>query len=148
MPHSSRSPADRARSSAAQREFLAPLPAPPSVADVLFMEVHPDPEQALSDSPTWCPCIASSPVSSCWRIGRAQQEAAARPARSTDPAGSLQHSRSRSSFPSWGCASAAALMGCLCWCSMRLWRHRTGGLYYGSEASHKPLDVPMAWGSA
>jgi 2-dehydro-3-deoxyphosphooctonate aldolase (KDO 8-P synthase) len=55
--HSVQQPGGRGSSSGGQREFVAPL-ARAAVAvgvDGLFMEVHPDPEQALSDGPNMVP---------------------------------------------------------------------------------------------
>jgi len=55
--HSVQQPGGRGSSSGGQREFVAPL-ARAAVAvgvDGLFMEVHPDPETALSDGPNMVP---------------------------------------------------------------------------------------------
>ncbi|MFN9618970.1 MAG: 3-deoxy-8-phosphooctulonate synthase [Synechococcaceae cyanobacterium] len=55
--HSVQQPGGRGSSSGGQREFVAPL-ARAAVAvgvDGLFMEVHPDPENALSDGPNMVP---------------------------------------------------------------------------------------------
>ncbi|MBC1261930.1 3-deoxy-8-phosphooctulonate synthase [Synechococcus sp. BSF8S] len=55
--HSVQQPGGRGSSSGGQREFVAPL-ARAAVAvgvDGLFMEVHPDPEKALSDGPNMVP---------------------------------------------------------------------------------------------
>jgi 2-dehydro-3-deoxyphosphooctonate aldolase (KDO 8-P synthase) len=55
--HAVQQPGGRGTSSGGQREFVAPL-ARAAVAvgvDGLFMEVHPDPEQALSDGPNMVP---------------------------------------------------------------------------------------------
>lgn len=55
--HSVQQPGGRGSSSGGQREFVAPL-ARAAVAvgvDGLFMEVHPDPDQALSDGPNMVP---------------------------------------------------------------------------------------------
>jgi 2-dehydro-3-deoxyphosphooctonate aldolase (KDO 8-P synthase) len=55
--HSVQQPGGRGTSSGGQREFVAPL-ARAAVAvgvDGLFMEVHPDPENALSDGPNMVP---------------------------------------------------------------------------------------------
>lgn len=55
--HSVQQPGGRGSSSGGQREFVAPL-ARAAVAvgvDGLFMEVHPEPEQALSDGPNMVP---------------------------------------------------------------------------------------------
>ncbi|MCT4364884.1 MAG: 3-deoxy-8-phosphooctulonate synthase [Synechococcaceae cyanobacterium MAG-AL1] len=55
--HSVQQPGGQGTSSGGQREFVAPL-ARAAVAvgvDGLFMEVHPDPEQALSDGPNMVP---------------------------------------------------------------------------------------------
>ncbi len=55
--HAVQQPGGRGSSSGGQREFVAPL-ARAAVAvgvDGLFLEVHPDPEQALSDGPNMVP---------------------------------------------------------------------------------------------
>ena len=55
--HSVQQPGGRGTSTGGQREFVAPL-ARAAVAvgvDGLFMEVHPDPDQALSDGPNMVP---------------------------------------------------------------------------------------------
>ncbi len=55
--HSVQQPGGRGSSSGGQREFVAPL-SKAAVAvgvDGLFMEVHPDPDQALSDGPNMVP---------------------------------------------------------------------------------------------
>jgi len=55
--HAVQQPGQRGNSSGGQREFVSPL-ARAAVAvgvDGLFMEVHPDPEQALSDGPNMVP---------------------------------------------------------------------------------------------
>jgi 2-dehydro-3-deoxyphosphooctonate aldolase (KDO 8-P synthase) len=55
--HSVQQPGGRGSSSGGQREFVAPL-ARAAVAvgvDGVFMEVHPDPENALSDGPNMVP---------------------------------------------------------------------------------------------
>ena len=55
--HSVQQPGGRETSSGGQREFVAPL-SKAAVAvgvDGLFMEVHPDPDQALSDGPNMVP---------------------------------------------------------------------------------------------
>jgi len=55
--HSVQQPGGRGTSSGGQREFVAPL-ARAAVAvgvDGLFLEVHPDPEHALSDGPNMVP---------------------------------------------------------------------------------------------
>jgi 2-dehydro-3-deoxyphosphooctonate aldolase (KDO 8-P synthase) len=55
--HSVQQPGGRGSSSGGQREFVAPL-ARAAVAvgvDGLFLEVHPDPENALSDGPNMVP---------------------------------------------------------------------------------------------
>jgi 2-dehydro-3-deoxyphosphooctonate aldolase (KDO 8-P synthase) len=55
--HAVQQPGGRGSSSGGQREFVAPL-ARGAVAvgvDGLFMEVHPDPENALSDGPNMVP---------------------------------------------------------------------------------------------
>jgi 2-dehydro-3-deoxyphosphooctonate aldolase (KDO 8-P synthase) len=55
--HSVQQPGGRGTSTGGQREFVAPL-ARAAVAvgvDGLFMEVHPDPDNALSDGPNMVP---------------------------------------------------------------------------------------------
>ena len=55
--HSVQQPGGRGTSSGGQREFVAPL-ARAAVAvgvDGLFLEVHPDPDRALSDGPNMVP---------------------------------------------------------------------------------------------
>lgn len=62
--HSVQQPGGRGSSSGGQREFVAPL-ARAAVAvgvDGLFMEVHPDPEQALSDGPNMVPLHRLEPL--------------------------------------------------------------------------------------
>jgi 2-dehydro-3-deoxyphosphooctonate aldolase (KDO 8-P synthase) len=62
--HSVQQPGGRGTSSGGQREFVAPL-ARAAVAvgvDGLFMEVHPDPEQALSDGPNMVPLHRLEPL--------------------------------------------------------------------------------------
>ncbi|MFM8815715.1 MAG: 3-deoxy-8-phosphooctulonate synthase, partial [Actinomycetes bacterium] len=55
--HSVQQPGGRGGSSGGQREFVAPL-ARAAVAvgvDGLFMEIHPDPDEGLSDGPNMVP---------------------------------------------------------------------------------------------
>jgi 2-dehydro-3-deoxyphosphooctonate aldolase (KDO 8-P synthase) len=62
--HSVQQPGGRGTSSGGQREFVAPL-ARAAVAvgvDGLFMEVHPDPEHALSDGPNMVPLHRLEPL--------------------------------------------------------------------------------------
>jgi 2-dehydro-3-deoxyphosphooctonate aldolase (KDO 8-P synthase) len=62
--HSVQQPGGRGTSSGGQREFVAPL-ARAAVAvgvDGLFMEVHPDPENALSDGPNMVPLHRLEPM--------------------------------------------------------------------------------------
>lgn len=62
--HSVQQPGGRGTSSGGQREFVAPL-ARAAVAvgvDGLFMEVHPDPDQALSDGPNMVPLHRLEPL--------------------------------------------------------------------------------------
>jgi 2-dehydro-3-deoxyphosphooctonate aldolase (KDO 8-P synthase) len=62
--HSVQQPGAQGTSSGGQREFVAPL-ARAAVAvgvDGLFMEVHPDPDQALSDGPNMVPLHRLEPV--------------------------------------------------------------------------------------
>ena len=62
--HSVQQPGGRGTSSGGQREFVAPL-ARAAVAvgvDGLFLEVHPDPEQALSDGPNMVPLHRLEPL--------------------------------------------------------------------------------------
>jgi len=62
--HSVQQPGGRGTSSGGQREFVAPL-ARAAVAvgvDGLFMEVHPDPENALSDGPNMVPLHRLEPL--------------------------------------------------------------------------------------
>ncbi|MFM7547936.1 MAG: 3-deoxy-8-phosphooctulonate synthase [Cyanobacteriota bacterium] len=62
--HSVQQPGGRGSSSGGQREFVAPL-ARAAVAvgvDGLFMEVHPDPENALSDGPNMVPLHRLEPL--------------------------------------------------------------------------------------
>jgi 2-dehydro-3-deoxyphosphooctonate aldolase (KDO 8-P synthase) len=62
--HSVQQPGGRGTSSGGQREFVAPL-ARAAVAvgvDGLFMEVHPDPERALSDGPNMVPLHRLEPL--------------------------------------------------------------------------------------
>jgi 2-dehydro-3-deoxyphosphooctonate aldolase (KDO 8-P synthase) len=62
--HSVQQPGGRGSSSGGQREFVAPL-ARAAVAvgvDGLFMEVHPDPERALSDGPNMVPLHRLEPL--------------------------------------------------------------------------------------
>lgn len=62
--HSVQQPGGRGSSSGGQREFVAPL-ARAAVAvgvDGLFMEVHPDPDQALSDGPNMVPLHRLEPL--------------------------------------------------------------------------------------
>jgi 2-dehydro-3-deoxyphosphooctonate aldolase (KDO 8-P synthase) len=55
--HSVQQPGGRGTSSGGQREFVAPLARAAGAVGVdgLFMEVHPDPENALSDGPNMVP---------------------------------------------------------------------------------------------
>ncbi|MDM7936825.1 MAG: 3-deoxy-8-phosphooctulonate synthase [Cyanobium sp. CZS 48M] len=55
--HSVQQPGGRGSSSGGQREFVAPLARAAAAVgiDGLFMEVHPDPEQGLSDGPNMVP---------------------------------------------------------------------------------------------
>jgi 2-dehydro-3-deoxyphosphooctonate aldolase (KDO 8-P synthase) len=62
--HSVQQPGGRGNSSGGQREFVAPL-ARAAVAvgvDGLFLEVHPDPEKALSDGPNMVPLHRLAPL--------------------------------------------------------------------------------------
>ena len=62
--HSVQQPGGRGTSSGGQRQFVAPL-ARAAVAvgvDGLFMEVHPDPDQALSDGPNMVPLHRVQPL--------------------------------------------------------------------------------------
>ncbi|MCP9849554.1 3-deoxy-8-phosphooctulonate synthase [Cyanobium sp. Morenito 9A2] len=62
--HSVQQPGGRGSSSGGQREFVAPL-ARAAVAvgvDGLFLEVHPDPDQALSDGPNMVPLHRLEPL--------------------------------------------------------------------------------------
>ena len=62
--HSVQQPGGQGTSSGGQREFVAPL-ARAAVAvgvDGLFMEVHPDPSQALSDGPNMVPLVRLEPL--------------------------------------------------------------------------------------
>ncbi|MCT0219130.1 3-deoxy-8-phosphooctulonate synthase [Synechococcus sp. CS-1329] len=62
--HSVQQPGGQGTSSGGQREFVAPL-ARAAVAvgvDGLFMEVHPDPDQALSDGPNMVPLHRLEPL--------------------------------------------------------------------------------------
>jgi 2-dehydro-3-deoxyphosphooctonate aldolase (KDO 8-P synthase) len=62
--HSVQQPGGRGTSSGGQREFVGPL-ARAAVAvgvDGLFMEVHPDPERALSDGPNMVPLHRLEPL--------------------------------------------------------------------------------------
>ncbi|MCP9828533.1 MAG: 3-deoxy-8-phosphooctulonate synthase [Cyanobium sp.] len=62
--HSVQQPGGRGSSSGGQREYVAPL-ARAAVAvgvDGLFMEVHPDPENALSDGPNMVPLHRLEPL--------------------------------------------------------------------------------------
>lgn len=62
--HSVQQPGGRGSSSGGQREFVAPL-ARAAVAvgvDGLFLEVHPDPNQALSDGPNMVPLHRLEPL--------------------------------------------------------------------------------------
>jgi 2-dehydro-3-deoxyphosphooctonate aldolase (KDO 8-P synthase) len=62
--HSVQQPGGRGTSSGGQREFVAPL-ARAAVAvgvDGLFLEVHPDPDQALSDGPNMVPLHRLEPL--------------------------------------------------------------------------------------
>jgi 2-dehydro-3-deoxyphosphooctonate aldolase (KDO 8-P synthase) len=62
--HSVQQPGGRGTSSGGQREFVAPL-ARAAVAvgvDGLFMEVHPDPDHALSDGPNMVPLHRLEPL--------------------------------------------------------------------------------------
>lgn len=62
--HSVQQPGGRGTSSGGQREFVAPL-ARAAVAvgvDGLFLEVHPDPERALSDGPNMVPLHRLEPL--------------------------------------------------------------------------------------
>ena len=62
--HSVQQPGGRGTSTGGQREFVAPL-ARAAVAvgvDGLFMEVHPDPERALSDGPNMVPLHRLEPL--------------------------------------------------------------------------------------
>ena len=62
--HSVQQPGGRGTSSGGQREFVAPL-ARAAVAvgvDGLFMEVHPDPDRALSDGPNMVPLHRLEPL--------------------------------------------------------------------------------------
>jgi len=62
--HAVQQPGGRGTSSGGQREFVAPL-ARAAVAvgvDGLFMEVHPDPENALSDGPNMVPLHRLEPL--------------------------------------------------------------------------------------
>jgi 2-dehydro-3-deoxyphosphooctonate aldolase (KDO 8-P synthase) len=62
--HSVQQPGGRGSSSGGQREFVAPL-ARAAVAvgvDGLFMEVHPDPDQGLSDGPNMVPLHRLEPL--------------------------------------------------------------------------------------
>ncbi|MFM9072602.1 MAG: 3-deoxy-8-phosphooctulonate synthase [Cyanobium sp.] len=63
-PHSEQQPGGRGTTTGGQREFVAPL-ARAAVAvgvDGLFMEVHPDPERALSDGPNMVPLHRLEPL--------------------------------------------------------------------------------------
>jgi 2-dehydro-3-deoxyphosphooctonate aldolase (KDO 8-P synthase) len=55
--HAVQQPGGRGTTSGGQREFVAPLARAAMAVGVdgLFMEVHPDPEQALSDGPKMVP---------------------------------------------------------------------------------------------
>jgi 2-dehydro-3-deoxyphosphooctonate aldolase (KDO 8-P synthase) len=62
--HSVQQPGGRGTSTGGQREFVAPL-ARAAVAvgvDGLFMEVHPDPDRALSDGPNMVPLHRLEPL--------------------------------------------------------------------------------------
>ena len=56
-PHAVQQPGGRGSSSGGQREFVAPLARAAMAVGVdgLFLEVHPDPENALSDGPNMVP---------------------------------------------------------------------------------------------
>jgi 2-dehydro-3-deoxyphosphooctonate aldolase (KDO 8-P synthase) len=62
--HAVQQPGGRGTTSGGQREFVAPL-ARAALAvgvDGLFMEVHPDPERALSDGPNMVPLHRLEPL--------------------------------------------------------------------------------------
>jgi len=62
--HSVQQPGGQGSSSGGQREFVAPLARAAMAVgiDGLFMEVHPDPEQALSDGPNMVPLHRLEPL--------------------------------------------------------------------------------------
>ena len=62
--HSVQQPGGQGSSSGGQREFVAPLARAAMAVGVdgLFMEVHPDPEQALSDGPNMVPLHRLEPL--------------------------------------------------------------------------------------
>ncbi|MGH7255590.1 MAG: 3-deoxy-8-phosphooctulonate synthase, partial [Nitrospirales bacterium] len=62
--HSVQLPGGAGTKSAGQREFVAPLAAAAAAAgcDGFFMEVHPDPDHALSDGPNMVPLHALKPL--------------------------------------------------------------------------------------
>jgi 2-dehydro-3-deoxyphosphooctonate aldolase (KDO 8-P synthase) len=62
--HSVQQPGGRGTSSGGQREFVAPLARAAMAVGVdgLFMEVHPDPEKALSDGPNMVPLHRLEPL--------------------------------------------------------------------------------------
>ena len=53
--HAVQQPGGLGSSSGGQREFVAPLARAAVAVDGLFLEVHPDPDQALSDGPNMVP---------------------------------------------------------------------------------------------
>jgi 2-dehydro-3-deoxyphosphooctonate aldolase (KDO 8-P synthase) len=62
--HSVQQPGGRGSSSGGQREFVAPLARAAAAVgiDGLFMEVHPDPDQGLSDGPNMVPLHRVEPL--------------------------------------------------------------------------------------
>ena len=62
--HSVQQPGGRATTSGGQREFVAPLARAAMAVGVdgLFMEVHPNPEEALSDGPNMVPLLRLEPM--------------------------------------------------------------------------------------
>jgi 2-dehydro-3-deoxyphosphooctonate aldolase (KDO 8-P synthase) len=62
--HSVQQPGGRGTSSGGQREFVAPLARAAAAVgiDGLFIEVHPDPDQGLSDGPNMVPLHRVEPL--------------------------------------------------------------------------------------
>jgi len=74
--HSVQTPGGQGASSGGQREFVAPLlrAAAAVGCDVLFLEVHPTPDQALSDGPNMLPLeVLESVLAAAQRIDRARR---------------------------------------------------------------------------